>query len=211
MSISDRSGGGDSAMSGLSFDAYTRCSDPVARSRRYGGMVASPSFSTKQSTSGNDAIVVVNSGPPATMNFPCARARATTSRAEARCTSMPVMYTWSAHSISLSCSAVTFRSTSFLFHASGIIAATVSRPSGGSPLFLLTKRRACLKLQNVTGHSGLIKSAFMAVDLRHGSDGLRGASRKLGGDEWMKSADFTPSEQVQKNCRPGWEPVSLPS
>lgn len=56
--------------------------------------------------------------------------------------------------MSLVVSEVTFISTSLLCHIEGNMADTVIKPSGGTAAFLEIKRRACLKLQNESGHCG---------------------------------------------------------
>ena len=97
---------------------------------------------------------MVNSGPPATIVLPAARQRAISSCAESRWAIIPLMNTTSAQARSFSRSFRTLTSTSRFSQSSGSIAATVSRPSGGSEAFLRMNFNACLKLQNVSGNSG---------------------------------------------------------
>jgi hypothetical protein len=52
-------------------------------------------------------------------------------------------------------------STSRFTHSSGSIAATVSKPKGGSEAFLRMNFKACLKLQNVSGNSGYSSNTFI--------------------------------------------------
>src|ERR1019366_392459 len=82
-------------------------------------------------------------------------------QADSRCTTMALMKMMSAHSRSRSFRFETFTSTSRLTQAPGSMAATVRRPKGGEAARFRMNRRACLRLQNVSGNRGYRSSAFM--------------------------------------------------
>jgi hypothetical protein len=52
------------------------------------------------------------------------------------------------------------------------MAATVSKPRGWVEAFLWTNLRACLKLQNVSGNSGYIKSTFIIASKKNLTDSV---------------------------------------
>ena len=160
-SASSHNGAGVRRRSGNSDEAYTRRAVSRSKSRKNSGNVTSASFSTKWSTSGNCSWPRVNSGPPATIVLPAARQRATSSCAESCCAIIPLINTTSAQARSFSRSFRTLTSTRRFPHAFGNIAATVSKPKGGSEAFLWMNFNACLKLQNVSGNSGYSSNTFI--------------------------------------------------
>ena len=97
---------------------------------------------------------MVNSGPPATTFRPAALHRLITRRADSRCTTIALTITKSAHARSCARSRVTFKSTRRFDQSAGSMVATVSSPNGGEPARFRMNFSACLKLQNVSGHSG---------------------------------------------------------
>ena len=72
-----------------------------------------------------------------------------------------VILTISYERTSSSLSDSTFRSTRRRSQSRGSMAATVSRPSGGTADFRETRRTTCLKLQNVSGVSGYTRRTLM--------------------------------------------------
>jgi spore germination protein GerM len=63
--------------------------------------------------------------------------------------------------IALVGSDVTFRSTSFLFQVGGSIAETLTKPRGGTAVFLEINGNTCVKLQNESGYLGYTNSIFI--------------------------------------------------
>ena len=94
------------------------------------------------------------------MRLPRALLSRTTSFNDSFCTSIAVTNTMSAHSISDGFSFSIFRSINLRSHESGSKADTVNKPSGGNAHRLPSNGRACLKLQYVSGNSGLTNKTF---------------------------------------------------
>ena len=140
-------GTGESSTSGKPSARYTGFARPRSRSSANVAIAPSASPMKTWSTPLRRSGEMLGYGPPAATGTPSRLQRATTSPSDGACTTIVDVRTTSAHSRSESRSGATFMSISRNSQCSGSMAATVTRPRGGSAARRSMYGSASLKLQ----------------------------------------------------------------